>query len=316
MEVIRLSFPQQAADIRSNPVVLAIGEFDGVHLGHREVIARARKAASASGATLAILTFNPHPRSILGQDSYKQLLSPFERRLELFAELGIERVYVAEFNETLMRMSPEQFVEMVLLPLQVVTICVGFDFRFGHKASGNTETLAELANGNFSVEVVPAYELVGAKVSSSAVRVCLTEGDVSMAAELLARRYDLRGTVIHGDGRGGRMLGYPTANLQLDEPYVIPRNGVYAIYVRLGSEVFSGVMNIGFKPTFQTGEMKQTLEAHLFDFTRDIYGEKLTIEFVGYLRSERKFTSIDALIAQIHADSDSARTMLLEKPFD
>jgi riboflavin kinase/FMN adenylyltransferase len=298
-ESLRREFPPSGQ-------VLAVGDFDGVHLGHREVIRRAVKTAADLKLPASVMTFHPHPREVLGQERYALSLTPMERKMELFAELGLDYVYVVTFDENLMRMQPEQFVEQMLLPLRVETVIVGFDFTFGFQGKGTPDTLAQLSKGKFAVEVVRPFQIEDCKVSSTAIRDALDEGDVQKAAKLLGRRYSIRGKVVHGDARG-RTIGFPTANLSTGEAYVIPRNGVYAIKAEIDGKSWDGVMNIGVKPTFATGELKRTIEAHLFDFSQDIYGKEMSIEFVAFIRSERKFASVQELIEQIRRDAETAK---------
>ncbi|MEW9697673.1 bifunctional riboflavin kinase/FAD synthetase [Paenibacillus sp. SI8] len=311
MQIIPLSYP---IDLESTPIhvgkqVVAIGDFDGVHMGHREVIGRAIHTAGHLGLPAAVMTFHPHPRAVMGQMKYTELLTPMSKKMELFASLGVNHVYIVTFDASLMRLTPEQFVDQVLYLLGVDSVICGFDFTFGFQGKGTPDSLCELSHGKFSVEVVRPFHMDGEKVSSTLIRESLQQGDIDTVTRLLGRPYSLSGTVIDGEKRG-RTIGFPTANLQLDEPFVIPVNGVYAIKASLRGETYKGVMNIGVKPTFTTGELKPTLEAHLFDFSEQIYGEHLTVEFIAYLRSERKFASIDELISQIKKDSEEAKAKL------
>jgi riboflavin kinase / FMN adenylyltransferase len=309
MNITPLSYPFHFTGLElPGRQVVAIGDFDGVHLGHQEVIRRAVDTARQSGMQSSIMTFSPHPREILGKSAYRQILTPLGERLEMFRGLGIDRTYVVAFNVPFSQLSPEAFVNELLVPLGMESVIVGFDFAFGHRASGNPDTLCELGHGKFAVEVVRPFHINGSKVSSTLIREHLLEGRQKEANRLLGRRYVITGVVVHGDARG-RTIGFPTANLEPAAPYVIPRSGVYAIRATVGGEQVDGVMNIGNRPTF-TGENRQTLEAHLFDFSRDVYGERLTVEFAAYLRPERKFASVDELVRQIASDAEQARTEL------
>lgn len=312
MDIISLTYPfsgtlQSPADKQ----IIAIGDFDGVHCGHQEVLARAGKSAASEQIPLAIMTFDPHPRKVLGMDKYDQLLTPTSQKLEIFEKLGVKRTYLVTFNEHFMRLSPSQFVEEALIPLCPETVVVGFDFHFGFRAEGNPDRLCELSRGRFAVEVVRPYQLEGrsSKVSSTSIREALSHGQVKEANLLLGRKYGLRGEVIHGDARG-RTIGFPTANLRLTDAYLVPGNGVYAVYVLVEGETYRGVMNIGFRPTFDTGELRPSVEVHILDFSRDIYGQVIEVELVDFIRDERKFPGIDELIKQIQADVLTARDML------
>jgi riboflavin kinase/FMN adenylyltransferase len=311
MEMIPLSYPLDlvSSGIRPMKQVLAIGDFDGVHLGHREVIGRALYTAEHLHLPVSIMTFDPHPRVVLGHNKYKELLTPIRRRLEIFEQMGVNHMYAVHFDEALMHLTPEQFVGEVLLPLDVESVIVGFDFTFGFQGKGNPDTLCDLSRGKFAVEVVRPYHIDGAKVSSTLVREALQAGDIETVTRLLGRRYSVRGKVVSGDQRG-RTIGFPTANIEPEELYVKPVNGVYAVKVQVKGLSYDGVMNIGVKPTFTTGELQPTWEAHLFDFSEDIYGETVTVELVEFLREERKFSSIDQLVTQIKQDADAAKTKL------
>jgi riboflavin kinase/FMN adenylyltransferase len=311
MEMVPLSYPLNVHSTGIPPVkqVIAIGDFDGVHLGHREVIGRALYTAEQLHLPASIMTFDPHPRVVLGHDKYKELLTPIHKRMELFEQMGVSYMYAVHFNTALMRLSPEQFVNEILIPIGVDSVIVGFDFHFGYQGKGNPDTLCELSHGKFAVEVVRPYFIDGAKVSSTLIREALLNGNVNVATRLLGRRYSVRGKVVSGDRRG-RTIGFPTANLELDEGYVKPLNGVYAVKAQVKGLNYDAVMNVGVKPTFASSEPKPSWEVHLFDFEDQIYGETITVELVEFLREERKFSSIDLLVAQIKQDAEEAKVKL------
>lgn len=285
--------------------VLAIGDFDGLHLGHREVIRRAVETAERLRLPAAIMTFHPHPREVLGQSKYVRHITPLREKLELFAQAGVDVAYIMNFDKSFSQISPSQFVEELLVKLKVSTVVVGFDFRFGHNVGGDPDILCELAAGRFAVEVVRPYHMDGVKVSSTLIRDHLERGDVARVEHLLGRRYSISGKVVHGAARG-RQIGFPTANIELDGPYVVPMNGVYAIRLEWSGQAYYGVMNIGTKPTFEDAAQR-SLEAHLFDFGHTIYGESVRLELLSYIRPERKFASIDELVAQIGNDVATAK---------
>lgn len=311
MQIIPISYPldlDQLAQLAGKQVV-AIGDFDGVHLGHQEVIGRALLTANALGLKSAIVTFYPHPRAVMGQDKYVDLLTPMKKKMEIFESMGVNHTYIVTFDASLMRLSPEQFVDQVLDRLGVNSVICGFDFTFGFQGKGTPDSLCELSHGKFSVEVVRPFHMNGEKVSSTRIREALQLGELETVTRLLGRPYSLSGIVVDGAKRG-RTLGFPTANLQLDEPFVSPTNGVYAIKATVRGEVYQGVMNIGVKPTFETGELKPSFEAHLFEFSEQIYGETVMVELIAFLRPERKFTSLDELVDQIKRDADEAKQRL------
>lgn len=291
------------------PQVMAVGDFDGVHSGHREVLKRAVETAARLGIVASVLTFHPHPREVLGLNQYKESLTPLEDKLALFASLGLHQVYLVRFDEQFSRLSPEHFVEQIIVPAQVETLVVGFDFTFGHRGAGNADSLGHLAAGRFAVEVVRPFHRFGEKVSSTLIRECLLNGQVEKASQLLERPYSITGKIVNGEGRG-RTIGVPTANVEPMGRYVIPGRGVYAIWADVEGERFGGVMNIGWKPTFAASQGKDTLEAHLFDFDRTIYGSDITISFAGFIRQERKFGSVEELVAQIRSDMTAAKELL------
>ncbi|MDF2927274.1 MAG: bifunctional riboflavin kinase/FAD synthetase [Paenibacillaceae bacterium] len=289
--------------------VMAIGDFDGIHSGHQEVLGRAVQTARSLGLTPSVMTFHPHPREILGLSRYKESLTPLKDKLKQFSALGLEQVYLISFNEEFAKLSPGFFVESMLVPLQIQTLVVGFDFTFGHQGAGNADTLGTLAAGRFAVEVVRPYHMYGEKVSSTLIRECLLNGQVEKANRLLNRDYSISGQVVTGEGRG-RTIGVPTANVEPSDAYVVPGRGVYAVLLQVKDQWVKGVMNIGWKPTFAKEEGQDTLEVHLFDFNRFIYGEEVVIRFIGFIRHERKFGSADELVEQIHADMQRAKEIL------
>lgn len=315
LEIISLQYPLEglSAIPQGKPLTIAIGHFDGVHRGHQDVIRRAVQEAGSAGHLSAVMTFDPHPKEVLGQgDRYYQCLTPLIDKTELFAELGVDLMFVVQFNSAFASVTPERFVDEVLRKIGAKQAVVGFDFTFGNRGAGNAETLKQLGAPDIHVHIVePLYE-DGSKVSSTWVREALENGQIDVAANLLGRPYELTGTVVHGDGRG-RTIGFPTANIGFDHPYVSPRLGVYAIVAWIGGKPYPGVLNHGMKPTFNKDGVKPVMEAHLFDFNRDIYGEKIRIEFRSFIRPEQKFGSVDELVKQIGRDSEQAREQFASK---
>lgn len=311
-----------AGAARAEGLAMAIGFFDGIHVGHQEVIRQTMARAKEKGLTAAVMTFDPHPRMVLGKgDRYSEMLTPLTHKLALLEDLGIEVVYIIHFNNTFSQLTDQQFVNELLIPLGVKSVTVGYDFRFGHCGQGDAEALQRYADGNMDVQIVRPISQEEVKISSSRIRELLAAGECHTAARLLGRPYEVRGTVVHGDARG-RLLGYPTANLQLEQPYVIPRSGVYAIEVKVLSDddqfeqIYRGVLNIGTRPTFHQpgGELK--LEAHLFDFDGDLYGKRLGLSLYAFLRPEMKFDGVERLVAQIAADAEQARSLLASGTFE
>jgi len=311
VEVIRLSYPYaQSENVPATGQAIAIGDFDGVHLGHRSVIEQCLSQARLFGVPASIMTFDPHPREVLGKPQYSRYLTPLGEKIRLFGQLGVDRVYIVEFTEQLAKVSPGDYFEHMLRPLRPKAIVVGFDFTFGHMGQGTADTLKRLAGRDIRVEVVAPFQVAGEKVSSTLIREQLHLGMLDRTSQLLGRNYRIEGIVVKGEGRG-RTIGYPTANLELKDRYVIPRQGVYAVKAADGSRSYDGVMNIGVKPTFHYGEEQPpTLEVHLFDCDENLYGRTLLVEFVAFLRPEMRFPSVDALIEQIARDAERARQIL------
>lgn len=308
MEVIQISGFPLARD--GKPSVMALGNFDGVHIGHQQIIKTASDIARDKRLPLSVMTFHPHPRQVLGRGQiYESLLTPLSEKIYLFGGLGVETVYVIEFNREFAAISPGDFICEYVKGLHAKEVVVGFDYSFGAGGQADTTVLREICSRyGISSHVVPPVNRDGEKVSSSLIREKLQMGHVKWAADLLGRPFILMGHVVHGDKRG-RILGFPTANIEPLDSFVIPKNGVYMIRAHLEGEAkrIPGVMNIGYKPTFE-GERERTLEVHLLDFSRDIYGEKMRIEFLDFLRDERKFFSVEQLMMQIRYDVEEAKS--------
>ena len=285
---------------------LAIGVFDGVHLGHRAVFAA---LADVDGPVRGALTFDPNPAAVLGGDPPPQLTT-LERRIELIGEAGLDLVAVATFDDELRRSSPEEFVRRHLVAgLDVRCVAVGAGFRFGHRAAGTTETLAELGERyGFETRVVPILEIDGLPVRSSVIRELLARGEVERAATLLGRPHEIEGTVVPGDGRG-RTIGIPTANLSVTDRLAVPARGVYAVKVELADgRRLGGVANVGVRPTFDGGDL--VVEVHVFDLDEDLYGLALRLRWLARLRGERRFPDVEALVRQIRRDVAVARELV------
>lgn len=294
---------------RSAPqaTALTIGNFDGVHLGHRALLERLRAVAGREQLMPAALTFEPHPREFFAPESAPARLSTLREKLEMLAEEGVALTCVCHFNTGLAHLDAEEFIERLLVgSLRVKHLIVGDDFRFGAKRRGNFAMLQEAGfNRGFTIETVPSVMVNGLRVSSSAVRAALADGRMEDAARFLGRPYVIDGRVVRGR-QLGRQLGVPTANIRIkhDNPPLI---GVYAVEVRgLADGPHLGVANIGFRPSVNQG-INPLLEIHLFDFDEDIYGAHLSVRFLHKLRDERKFPDIDALKSQISQDLESAR---------
>ena len=275
------------SQLERQPRAVAIGTFDGVHRGHRSVL----RAAVESGLEPTVITLDPHPRIVLG--NRVELIATLQRRLELLADAGIADTLVAAFTPEFMRLTPEAFVDTYLRPIGAEAVAVGADFRFGNKRAGDVRTLAELG-----LAVLDVAEVQG--VSSSAIRDAVRSADLTTAASMLGRPFELDGTVVSGDQRGGT-LGYPTANIAMDAQLVCPRYGIYAGEAR----GHRAAVSVGTNPHY--GGTERRIEPFLLDFDGDLYGERLVVELWERLRDEAVFDSEEALIAQIAADVEATR---------
>jgi len=286
------------------PVALTIGNFDGVHRGHQAMLLRLCEAADDLRLTPAVLTFDPHPREFFAKDSAPPRLTRLAQKLEVFRAFGVARTYVARFDAALAHLSPESFIEEVLMRrLDARWVLVGDDFRFGKARAGNIAVLREHAR-SFSVEAMHTVLVNGERASSSAVRAALGQGELERAAALLGRHYTISGRVAHGEKRG-RALGFPTANLPLSRRP--PVSGIFAVRVHgLGPEPRDGVASVGVRPTI-AADGKPILEVYLLDFADSIYGRRVRVEFLHKLRDEEKYADLDALTRQIRADVAQAR---------
>ena len=297
---------------RLRGAVVAIGNFDGVHRGHQAVIGAALNRARAAHRPAAALTFEPHPRSFFQPDAVSFRLTSEAAKLRLLAATGLDGAIVLAFDAALAGLTAEQFVSDILVDrLAIRGAAIGFNFHFGKERKGSPVFLeAQGATRGFTVDVVPPFQHEGRRVSSGAVRDALAAGHVTEAAELLGYPYFVTAQVVHGDKRG-RELGYPTANLRLG-PECGLRHGIYAVRVGVGGVRYGGVASFGRRPMFDTGAV--LLEVFLFDFSGDLYGAALDVAFIGWIRPEMNFASVEELIRRMDDDSRHARTALARAP--
>ena len=295
--------------------VITIGAYDGVHRGHQAVIDEVKQLAAECDCRSVVVTFDRHPASVVRPESAPNLLTDLDQKLELLAATGIDATVLVRFDEQQSFESATDFVERVLVRcLATRTVVVGEDFHFGRQRSGNVALLRELgAAHDFTVdgkELVPRLDGVEEPISSTAIRRALAGGQVELAGEMLGRAFEARGPVVRGDQRG-RQLGFPTANVEVPNKVCLPADGVYAgWYQRPDGIVHPCAINLGRRPTFYEHADHSLLEAHLLDFSGDLYGETARVSFTHFLRSERKFEGIDALIAQLKHDIEHARASL------
>jgi riboflavin kinase / FMN adenylyltransferase len=292
--------------------VVAIGNFDGVHRGHRAVIAAAQARAKALGAPAAVLTFEPHPRAFFNPGEPLFRLTDERAKLRLLAACGLDGAIVLTFDAALAALTADEFVGRILVEhLAIRGAVIGFNFHFGMHRAGSPEFLAaEGQKHGFTVDVVPRFEDGGHPVSSGPIRMALAAGRVAEAAELLGYPWFVSGTVIHGDKRG-RELGFPTANLQLDAACGL-RHGIYAVRVAAGGRRYDGVASFGRRPMFENGTV--LLEVFLFDFAGDLYGATIDVAFIEWLRDEQVFASAEELVRQMQDDARRAREALASAP--
>lgn len=285
--------------------VVTVGTFDGVHAGHRAIIGELTSRAAVSGSRSVVITFDPHPRTVVGKGVVDELTS-LEERLELIAALGVDCTLVLEFTYEFSRQSPREFWSRCLINgTGVREAVIGYDHMFGRDREAGLRELRGLGSEfGFGIRVVDPVSIDGRIVSSSRIRELLTRGDVAAAAKCLERPYAVSGTVVKGDGRG-KQIGFPTANIVPAPPRkLVPADGVYFVSADLGHERWYGMLNIGVRPTF-VSEGKRTVEVHLFDFHGEASGRRITVHFYQRLRGEKKFASADDLIRQLNADRES-----------
>jgi riboflavin kinase/FMN adenylyltransferase len=296
--------------INERPTVMTIGAFDGVHRGHRHLIGGAVRRARRLEHQSAILTFDPHPDLVVHPERGRLYLTSLEERAELIGALGADLLIVLPFTRATMGLSALDFMADVCGAVALRELWIGHDFALGRKREGNIVRLRELGHRfGYSVQAVDAYTLDdGTLVSSSRIREALLAGDVALAARLLGRPFSVRGTVVHGDQRG-RTIGFPTANISVNDQHMLPADGIYVCRAFVGGQHYNAVTSIGFRPTF--GGTTRTVEAYLLDFADDIYDETLKLDILHRLRGEEKYDGVAALIAQITQDVADTRAWLV-----
>jgi riboflavin kinase / FMN adenylyltransferase len=291
------------------PLFLAIGVFDGVHLGHQTVISTSAEHARAVNGTAVVVTFDPHPEKVLRPQAAPHLLTATQHKIAFIRDLGVEHLLVIKFDKVFAATEPEDFVRQLVKhskPLR--EICVGHEWSFGKNRRGNLELLKKLgAQFDFNVVGIPPVTIDGELVSSTLIRRAVESGDLRKAAAMLGREYTILGTVVRGDDLG-KKIGFPTANLSAHNEQ-FPPNGVYVAEAKLDGVTYPGVVNLGYRPTVSSGKSDRVLEIHLLDFEREIYGKDLEVRFLRYLRPEKKFENVDALVRQIKTDVEQARDL-------
>ena len=303
-----------AAFNSSEKTIVTIGTFDGIHIGHQKILKNLIRAANNEGKKSVLLTFFPHPRMVLQKDNKILLLNTIEEKSGLLEKMGLDYLIIHPFSKEFSRLTALDFVRDILVnKLNTSRLIIGYDHHFGKNREGNIHQLKEYSLlYDFKVEEIPAQDIDDVSVSSTKIRIALKEGNLKTANKYLGYHYMLNGTVVSGKKLGGT-IGFPTANLEIKEPYkLIPKTGVYIIKTHINTVLYTGIMNIGFNPTVLGKH--QTIEAHLFDFNEDLYGKEITIEFIYFLREEHKFKSIEELVVQLNIDKENAISYLSNNP--
>jgi riboflavin kinase/FMN adenylyltransferase len=306
MEILK-SIPE-LSQLRG-PLFLAIGVFDGMHLGHQAVISTSARHAHSADGTPVVVTFDPHPEKVLRPEAAPHLITATQHKISLIRNLGVGHLLIIKFDKEFAATPPEKFVgQLVSNSKPLREICVGHEWSFGKNRAGNLDLLKNLgARFDFNVIGIQPVKSNGDVVSSTAIRQAIENGDFAKAAEMLGREYTILGTVVHGDNLG-KKIGYPTANLSAHSEQ-FPPNGVYFAEAWIDGVLHHGVINLGIRPTVSGGKSERVLEIYLLDFERDIYGRDVEVGFMQFLRPEKKFESLDALVRQIDVDVQKAREL-------
>lgn len=313
VEVIKLSQPHNLNKHGLPEIVMALGYFDGVHKGHQKVIQKAKEIANSTGLKSAVMTFHPHPLIVLRKKEDIDYITPLDEKVQLIEQQEVDLLFVVEFTKEFAALLPQQFVDEFIINLNVKHVVAGFDFTYGHLGKGTMETIPFHSREQFIHTTVEKLTEQDRKVSSTLIREVIRSGDVSYAQSLLGRPHSVDGIVVHGDKRG-RTIGFPTANVEVEDNYLLPPTGVYAVSIIVNEQTFEGVCNIGYKPTFNKEKtLKPSIEVHIFDFQDEIYGQKVKVFWFKRIRSEQKFHNVNELIEQISKDKLAAEQFFQKK---
>ncbi|MDY5251321.1 MAG: riboflavin biosynthesis protein RibF [Erysipelotrichaceae bacterium] len=304
MRIIQFSLERKC--VARKPIVACIGYFDGLHRGHRQLIAKTIKIASEQNLEPSLITFDPDPWVIVKKVKDPQHLSTMRQRINMASSLGIKNIIILQFNSKMANLSYQEFEKQVLAALNIQTLICGFDFHYGHKGEGSVETLKQQTA--MKVEVVDCVSEDNEKISSTRISELIVNDQVAKANELLGYRYQIEGEIIHGH-KQGRTIGFPTANIKVDGEYILPSLGVYAGYIKVHNQWYLTMINVGHNPTFNES-VKVSIEAFILDFSKMIYGEKVILEFDHFIRHERKFSNKSNLALQLEQDVKHVRKML------
>ena len=303
-----------AAFNSSEKTIVTIGTFDGIHIGHQKILKNLIRTANNEGKKSVLLTFFPHPRMVLQKENKILLLNTIKEKSSLLEKMGLDYLIIHPFSREFSRLTALEFVRDILVnKLNTSRLIIGYDHHFGKNREGNIHQLKEYSLlYDFKVEEIPAQDIDDVSVSSTKIRTALKDGNLKTANNYLGYHYMLNGTVVSGKKLGGT-IGFPTANLEIKEPYkLVPKTGVYIIKTHINTVLYTGIMNIGFNPTVLGKH--QTIEAHLFDFNEDLYGKEIMIEFIYFLREEHKFESVKELVVQLNIDKENAISYLSNNP--
>lgn len=304
--VMRIIYLNEQTDFEIQPSCVALGFFDGFHLGHLKLVDEVIKISKKDNLKKSLFTFDVQPKAYLTNQPFKYLMS-LEDKIKLLESYGFDYLFVLRFNHSTAKLMPEQFIQEFIIKPKIKHVVCGFDFHFGDHGLGNSAVLKANCHDDYQVTVIEKLEYDHHKISSSYLRKLLANGDVDLAAKLLSRPYCVSGEVIYGR-QNGRRIGFPTANIDAKD-YMLPENGVYGVKVYFDNRVYLGMANIGYNPTF-TALPELSLEVNIFDFDKDVYGKTLTVAFIKKIRMEKKFNSVDELIEQLKQDKQQITTKI------
>ena len=293
----------------NTPAILTIGTFDGVHLGHKKIIKKLVESAKKRKLRACILTFFPHPRNFLSKSNELKMINTINEKKEILSELGVDELIIQEFNNEFSNLSANEFIKHLLKFCEIKEIIVGFNHKFGKDREAGIDELKIYGKRyGFDVCEIDAFDINQIKVSSTKIRNAIGEGQLDLCKQYLGYNFSIGGNIVEGKSRG-KKIGFPTANIKVEENYkIIPKNGVYFVSCKIRNVQKFGMMNIGFNPTF--GNKKLTIEVNIFDFEQDVYGENVRIEFIKFIRNEIKFQNIDELIKQIKIDRETCKSYM------
>lgn len=313
MQIIEIRHPYTENQIPAEPVVLVLGFFDGVHKGHQKVIQEGRKLADQKGIKLALMTFNQHPSIVFQKVPVDEMkyLTNLEQKSRLMDQFGVDYLYIVEFTSDFASLAPQAFVDQYIVGLHAKAVVAGFDYTYGKRDIADMPRLSIYAKERFEVVTVPRESLAGEKVSSTRIRKELDAGNMEEVTKLLGYDYTFGGTVVHGDARG-RTLGFPTANIQLQRTTHLPTEGVYVTEIKVGDQWYPSMGSIGRNDTFEKNR-PITVEVNILDFNQDVYGEKVEVRWLHFLRGQVAFSGVEGLIEQLNQDEKDTRDFFAKR---